>query len=516
MRGYFTIILAVEFAEPRDPKALREAIAARGERFDLNVVVLPDEGRHDRPGPRRRAVHPDRPRRRQPAGSSTGSPAAWPRAGSTSSTCTPGPTAGGSRMVMEAFLPPDLPPAERPGRAGAIRRATWGWRPTSSTRTSSSPPPSRAPSASAPSPEPRRERRRCIALKTCWPRWHGPPAQARRPHRDDGRRPARAAPRPTSPTLCDRIRDRLIEVRRPPPRRLPGGREPLRHPDRQPPDRRQPDRLGRRRPRRRRAPRRRPDARRGGRRGRASTSSAASPRWSRRAGPRPRTRLIEALPEVLSTTSGSAPRSTSARRPPGSTWTRSPCSAASCKDTAERTRTHDGFGCAKLVIFANAPTDNPFMAGAFHGVGEPDCVINIGVSGPGVVKAAVEDLVTQRPDPADAGRDRRGDQEHRLPRHPGRRADRPRGRRAARRRLRDRRPVAGPDAPGRRLRRRDPPGDGRRAARRPRLDRRAGPAQRRGEEGRQLRLVVRRRPLRGVRRRQRGRGPGRGRRAAAT
>jgi len=67
------------------------------------------------------------------------------------------------------------------------------------------------------------------------------------------------------------------------------------------------------------------------------------------------------------------------------------------KETAERTRDHDGFGCAKLVIFANAPSDNPFMAGAFHGPGEPDCVINIGVSGPGVVKAAVEDLVTHSP-----------------------------------------------------------------------------------------------------------------------
>ncbi len=61
--------------------------------------------------------------------------------------------------------------------------------------------------------------------------------------------------------------------------------------------------------------------------------------------------------------------------------------------TAERTRDHDGFGCAKLVVFANAPTDNPFMAGAFHGVGEGACVVNIGVSGPGVVKAAVEGLV---------------------------------------------------------------------------------------------------------------------------
>ena len=62
------------------------------------------------------------------------------------------------------------------------------------------------------------------------------------------------------------------------------------------------------------------------------------------------------------------------------------------KETAELTADHDGLGCAKLVVFANVPEDNPFMAGAFHGVGEPECVINTGVSGPGVVKSAVEKL----------------------------------------------------------------------------------------------------------------------------
>ncbi len=60
------------------------------------------------------------------------------------------------------------------------------------------------------------------------------------------------------------------------------------------------------------------------------------------------------------------------------------------KDTAELTKDSDGFGCAKLVVFSNAVEDNPFMAGAFHGVGEADCVINVGVSGPGVVKCALE------------------------------------------------------------------------------------------------------------------------------
>jgi uncharacterized protein (UPF0210 family) len=62
------------------------------------------------------------------------------------------------------------------------------------------------------------------------------------------------------------------------------------------------------------------------------------------------------------------------------------------KQTAELTRDSQGLGCAKLVVFANAPEDNPFMAGAFHGVGEPDCVINVGVSGPGVVNSAVRSL----------------------------------------------------------------------------------------------------------------------------
>lgn len=59
-------------------------------------------------------------------------------------------------------------------------------------------------------------------------------------------------------------------------------------------------------------------------------------------------------------------------------------------ETAEKTKDADSIGCAKLVIFCNAPDDNPFMAGAFHGVTEPDAVIHVGVSGPGVVKNALE------------------------------------------------------------------------------------------------------------------------------
>ena len=62
------------------------------------------------------------------------------------------------------------------------------------------------------------------------------------------------------------------------------------------------------------------------------------------------------------------------------------------KETAALTADHDGLGCAKLVVFANAVEDNPFMAGAFHGVGEPECVLNVGVSGPGVVYHALQGM----------------------------------------------------------------------------------------------------------------------------
>jgi uncharacterized protein (UPF0210 family) len=60
------------------------------------------------------------------------------------------------------------------------------------------------------------------------------------------------------------------------------------------------------------------------------------------------------------------------------------------RETAEITKDRECIGCAKLVVFCNAVEDNPFMAGAFHGVGEPDCVIHVGVSGPGVVQSALK------------------------------------------------------------------------------------------------------------------------------
>ena len=62
------------------------------------------------------------------------------------------------------------------------------------------------------------------------------------------------------------------------------------------------------------------------------------------------------------------------------------------KETAELTKDKDSLGCAKLVVLCNAPDDNPFMAGAFHGVTESDAIINVGVSGPGVVKYALESV----------------------------------------------------------------------------------------------------------------------------
>lgn len=114
-------------------------------------------------------------------------------------------------------------------------------------------------------------------------------------------------------------------------------------------------------------------------------------------------RLIAALPEVLSTTERVCASANVGTTAAGINMDAILAIGRVLKETAERTKKADGFGCAKLVVFANAPSDNPFMAGAFHGQGEPDCVINIGVSGPGVVKAAVEDLVRNSSKPPTLG-----------------------------------------------------------------------------------------------------------------
>lgn len=102
--------------------------------------------------------------------------------------------------------------------------------------------------------------------------------------------------------------------------------------------------------------------------------------------------LIAALPEALGSTERVCGSLNVASSRAGINMDAILAASYSIRQLAERTAAQDGFGCAKLVVFANMPEDNPFMAGAVHGVGEPECVINVGVSGPGVVTRAVERL----------------------------------------------------------------------------------------------------------------------------
>ena len=101
-------------------------------------------------------------------------------------------------------------------------------------------------------------------------------------------------------------------------------------------------------------------------------------------------RLIASLPEALSTTELVCSSINVATTKAGINMDAVAQMGHVIKETARRTADADGIGCAKLVVFANAVEDNPFMAGAFHGVGEPECVINVGVSGPGVVHSALK------------------------------------------------------------------------------------------------------------------------------
>jgi uncharacterized protein (UPF0210 family) len=102
------------------------------------------------------------------------------------------------------------------------------------------------------------------------------------------------------------------------------------------------------------------------------------------------TRLLNAIPQALAATERVCSSVNVATTKAGINMNAVYRMGQIIKETAELTAERDGLGCAKLVVFANVPEDNPFMAGAFHGVGEPECVINVGVSGPGVVKNAVE------------------------------------------------------------------------------------------------------------------------------
>ncbi len=105
--------------------------------------------------------------------------------------------------------------------------------------------------------------------------------------------------------------------------------------------------------------------------------------------------LLEAMPEVFQKTSRLCGSVNVASTRSGINMDAVRTLGGVIKRTAELTADQDGFGCAKLVVFANAVEDNPFMAGAFHGVGEPECVINVGVSGPGVVERALKEVQGQ-------------------------------------------------------------------------------------------------------------------------
>ncbi len=99
--------------------------------------------------------------------------------------------------------------------------------------------------------------------------------------------------------------------------------------------------------------------------------------------------LIEAIPEALSVTDHICSSVNIGSTKAGINMDAVALMGKVVRRSAELTADRDCIGPAKLVVFCNAPEDNPFMAGAFHGAGEPDCVINVGVSGPGVVRAAL-------------------------------------------------------------------------------------------------------------------------------
>ena len=161
------------------------------------------------------------------------------------------------------------------------------------------------------------------------------------------------------------------------------------------------------------------------------------------------------------------------------------------KETAHLTRDTDGLGCAKLVVFCNAVEDNPFMAGAFHGVGEADSVINVGVSGPGVVHHALRSCKGQPFDVVAETIKKTAFQITRVGQmvatEASRRLDIS---------LRHRRPVAGAHPRHRGQRGPDPGGDGTGRLRHPRHHGGAGAAERRREEGRRHGVLSCGRPVR--------------------
>ena len=103
-------------------------------------------------------------------------------------------------------------------------------------------------------------------------------------------------------------------------------------------------------------------------------------------------RLIESIPEALSTTDFLCSSVNVGSTRAGINMDAVRRMGEVVKQTAARTADRGGLGCAKLVVFCNAVEDNPFMAGAFHGPGEGDCAVSVGVSGPGAVKVALESV----------------------------------------------------------------------------------------------------------------------------
>ena len=101
--------------------------------------------------------------------------------------------------------------------------------------------------------------------------------------------------------------------------------------------------------------------------------------------------LIKAIPDALSTTKHICSSVNVASTKAGINMDAVKMMGRIIKETAVKTAAEDGIGCAKLVVFANVPEDNPFVAGAFHGVSEPDIVLNVGISGPGVILKTVKE-----------------------------------------------------------------------------------------------------------------------------
>ncbi|WP_273326659.1 PFL family protein [Vallitalea guaymasensis] len=101
-------------------------------------------------------------------------------------------------------------------------------------------------------------------------------------------------------------------------------------------------------------------------------------------------KLIKSIPEALATTERVCSSVNVGSTKTGINMDAVKLLGSTIKETAVLTKDSDSIGCAKFVVFCNAPDDNPFMAGAFHGVSEADAIINVGVSGPGVVKKALE------------------------------------------------------------------------------------------------------------------------------